>query len=417
MQRTDFWSLLGVAAALIVIYLLQACTTYEPPTQQAVGFPECINSGVGWQEMTVDAIPTVDPSLALQADWSLDGSTITYISQGAVWSATYPSFLPKQLLTIDNYLLRQVIWSPDGSRFAVYGQTGTDIFADGFWTATPSGTLSPNLLQDVAILQPFRDKRILAWLNDVQVGLTIHGGTGIDHLWVIHTEEQTVLPLIDLLVDDSVAGGVIGGAYFISPTNPDVIVVDHGGGHLAIVDLANNTAMRLSELDSPPSEFFQDWEPNGITFLYTFFRQDKQVWELRRWNLADQSSELVLAKVKLARYAPDGQTVAFVREVQEQVQLGILSLKDHREYVVSVMSAESGQPSKDRYSHLSWSPDGKHLLYARPGQAAQVSDVKAKCTVSLKTIEAPIYQHEWAADSAKILFLQADKLQVAVRSE
>jgi TolB protein len=180
-----------------------------------------------------------------------------------------------------------------------------------------------------------------------------------------------------------------GAARGVAPmTNFDVQVMDVDGSH------------RTRLTSSPARELDPQWSPYGRQISYT--RQlDRGGRKVEVWVMnADGSGKRRLTAGLEARWAPDGQSIAFTRWVGAQTDLFVLDLAS---------GATRPLPSTPGLEELGgWSPDGRLLAYTREtiGGAADVYTIRADGTDPRRLTRGrgAKYAAGFSPDGGKILF-------------
>jgi TolB protein len=176
-----------------------------------------------------------------------------------------------------------------------------------------------------------------------------------------------------------------------APERPDlkgtiVFVSDRGGVQKIWSMPARGT--RLKRLTRGQNrDAWPRFSPDGRQILYTSFLGDHaELWLMNR----DGSSPAFITNGEQAEWAPDGRTIAFLRD--QQVHVRDLASGDERRLAAAVSSAAPV-----------WNPHGKTLAISTQQPAAiLLIDMDGKKTLPLNTPE-PCHAMQWSRDGRKIL--------------
>jgi Tol biopolymer transport system component len=202
----------------------------------------------------------------------------------------------------------------------------------------------------------------------------------------------------------------------ISPDGRHLSFVDWETGDLAIRDLTTGKNRRLT--DKGPWEKSRDfalysrWSPDGAELAYDWYH-DTRCSDLRIIELDTARSRLLYETdekscVTVLDWSPDGQEILFIlgSDAGELVQLCAISVRDRELRVIREMDRRYPWDNTTRFS-----PDGRHIVYARPGSERNLSADVFVLTSDGKG-ETRLVDHPandlaagWSPDGKWILFL------------
>lgn len=135
---------------------------------------------------------------------------------------------------------------------------------------------------------------------------------------------------------------------------------------LYIVDV--HTLERQLVAASPPNRFSPDWSPDGtkIAFVSTVSGSGTSTLDIMSYPaLTIETVDLELRTVNFPRWSPDGQTLAFIGRPGSDSEIQIYAATGpDLSSVRQVTQIPGGLPNA---GPLTWSPDGRRLLFPAPG--------------------------------------------------
>lgn len=327
------------------------------------------------------------PSEFHPLDWSPDGKILSYGNGDALWSAIGPEFKSKQVVAIPDGRIGEVYYSPDGSRIAFRGTRPVEDDSRGerVWTVRSDGTE----LKDISsTLDSFIPKTINKWINTNNLTLDFWRGNGAQELLKANIELLKIEPVIR--TSDASRAGTLGGEYYWSPSHEFIAIQDCCTGHIAIIQSPfSGDAKWLPEKDTPPSQGFQAWMPNGNQFLFLWSRGEANTPQLWLWDAASFEGQHLLDHVSAGAPSPSGNQIAVLRQEEgvwnppdgnqaseaqivrtdgfKNLSLAIYDPASRRTTKLAAagykIDETSGNPRYWKIAPPIWSPDGSLIAY------------------------------------------------------
>jgi len=181
---------------------------------------------------------------------------------------------------------------------------------------------------------------------------------------------------------------------------------------LADADGTDRAAVPLAPPPSAPEQG-RDFDrsdaafaPDGRRFVYQRYFYDGSPPEI--WLAAvDGSEDRRLLPGRLARWSPDGRTIAYVPPTENP------DTDEEREHGTWLMSARTGKRLRRVWGHsaqsLDWAPDGRRLVASRSGEGVRILRRDGKGTrrlVRSRAGRAADGQAVWSPDGRRISFVR-----------
>jgi len=370
----------------------------------------------------------------LSAPWPAQGNRLVALTEAGptLFSLDDDSAVPLDGLP-ENTVTRNVIWSPDGKRFAVVSMLTDSGFGLNLFAADGKSLAEPIIAPGVPVPLPqfgawsadgtrfgfIRDDAFLA-LDSVTGALEtlVSGAERMGMTWTYPTSAAAFLPLVHLedaglaltVIDIramQVAGKLIEGAAridlpFWSANASRVAVKWDDAGGVTRLSWANSSDFQARELDEPGELYSEDnpldttarWLDNGATLLYSAYRADESGLYVANVDTGENhrvTGDLDWANpmVTLAR-SPDGQRFAMSYRPQ--------GLNGLSAFVLFTLDGRTSQPlPTSSYVMPVWSPDGARLAHwDTTNSAIYIYDADGE-TLLRTTTAPPNGGFEWTA--------------------
>ncbi len=152
--------------------------------------------------------------------------------------------------------------------------------------------------------------------------------------------------------------GLVYGS-IISPDGKSLAYMTWGNNQARLV-LQDIASGRITELD-PPKPKITYWgvrfSPDSQKVYYIVTDELRIKGQLRRVSVFGGESEFIADNLSGLAVSPDGNKIAFKREVSGTLSLVVRDLTNGNEQILSKMDPSSF------YMSLDWSPDGKSIMY------------------------------------------------------
>jgi Tol biopolymer transport system component len=427
-MRKDLW-IFRILLFILCAFLFFACvTTVDPQNQLPTYHPDANSSKV---TLTTCLSPIFNSRIAipyeylflsaeiLPFDWSSQQDKFAYLLNDSVWQISSPDYQQKLLLTIPNSRFAQLQWSPDGTRIAIYGGKPSEE-QDTIWLVSEQLSIAEDLFGSNTQLQQGRGKVINRWLDNHNLTFYIHAGTGVQHLYKIDTLNNVTTPIVKNIDSSSSSSNLPqGGQYYFSPTNSDQLIIDHySTRHLAWVklDLSKQTQTDyfwFSEPNTSPSDFFQDWAPDGHSLLFLKANESSNVPDLWRWWVDDRKYEKLLSSIVQAKFSITGNQVLFLEKREQKLILGLLDLTSNRiqPYRSDLITDQFNLPAS-AVSVLSSSFDGSYLSYIDSNYRLWLISVKDSCQQQITETQATQPVIKWSPNTNTVAVAAEGQLQI-----
>jgi WD40 repeat protein len=366
----------------------------------------------------LQVIQNESPEQALDVEWSPDGSKLAVLSAMnsiQIWKINDHSI--EITIPVSG---RKVVWSPDGSTLAGIDFSGSV----SLWNAE-TGQLLNTYSSQVTGIAWSPDSRYLA------IGNAPEQASGMDvYLWDVHSTEQPHLLgtseanaqeesylawspdgsqlVIGGKASDAIEMWDVGQSKVVmsfphntlvpaeihwSPDGNKVAIGGIGNDYnLFFWDITHKTVQPVEASKNPITHF--TWSPDGTQVFFTSTDGTLNAWEVVEKRLK-QTVKVYRGRAGSPTWSPDG------------IKIAVAYAQDNNEGSVVIWDVTSQEAaweiniSSAIYS-LAWSPDGKRLALAIPGNI-QIWSIDNK--------NAP--QLTWGGDGLTGLFWSPDEKQIA----
>jgi hypothetical protein len=305
-----------------------------------------------------------------------------------VYIASSPGFAPTRLSPDqaecwgDVILPPQLLWTQDGQRVAF----------SGLWMQTGTATLNPENISlvnaDGASLQTLdvsgRSMALKGWMDSSTLISMSYGGGGTWDVWIVDTlTGNTINP-------SRRVGGVYPPSSALIPVRPIVPFPRAQESAFALTRLGAATQRLASRVFGEAGNVrFEDWSPGGTSMLLLTWEADKDLLDgdahtaLETWDLTSGAMRVLALGGVHGRFSPDGKQLAIIAphplviDASGHIQGANRSSDEAQLYLMEVatetVSAIAGHPQLniadleqfggERPALLSWSPDGRRLVF------------------------------------------------------
>lgn len=163
---------------------------------------------------------------------------------------------------------------------------------------------------------------------------------------------------------------------------------------------ADGTGYRRLTTEDSIRHFYPSLSPDGSSVLYSAFRQEN-VYEIYAYELADGSVDRLTNRdgvLTAPEYSPDGQRITFTRWTPNSERYQIMLMEKNGSDRGNIPRIEGWDPT--------WSPDGKHILFASdrngPVQLFVVRD-DGKNLKQISNLPAMRGRSDWSPDGQYIV--------------
>jgi dipeptidyl aminopeptidase/acylaminoacyl peptidase len=242
--------------------------------------------------------------------WSADGKSVAFVSDGAMWIATEPDFVPEMLVNTIPYV-GQPVWSPNGRRIAFVGtRQGEGAQPNSVWVVNTDGSdLRDILPKDRKHTVGWKRLVINCWLDEKTLVLDDHRGTAAEAMITVNVDTGKI-------TDWTIEKGIYGVNFYWSPVREHLAV--ETDRDIYLIDVANGSKISLIP-EWPSLQSFPVWAPDGEALLYTqsvvtkdrYWPVVEQPPSLYLWNIGQSEGHQLLPNTYRAVWSPSGERIAF----------------------------------------------------------------------------------------------------------
>jgi Tol biopolymer transport system component len=259
----------------------------------------------------------------------------------------------------------------DGGSFAPYGTSATGD-TDPEWS--PDGSR-------IAFVRVGKQYKGQIYVVDSD-GSDVHNVTDADSpgspTWSPDSKRLAFADLYGLYVVDANGGDprrIHGGDYHVSGLDwsPNGEWIAVGGGTLVESDGHGTRRVRARLTGAHP-----DWSPNGRSIA--FDRTDDRYYGIYIERVADGKVRRLVRAAERPAWSPDGSEVAFIRGAGAIYIVSVESSRVTRIPIPRPGVAEEFEADRIAPDGLTWSPDGKSIVFSEEGRlfAVRVTGGSAK---------------------------------------
>ncbi|MGH8235375.1 MAG: S41 family peptidase [Rhodanobacteraceae bacterium] len=358
-------------------------------------------------QAAVDTAPTPRPSFS-QPAISPDGSTIAFVSGGAIWEVSATGGAA-HLMVADKGADSRPLFSPDGRKLAFVSDATGD--GDIYVLDIASGTLTRATHADG------RDE-LSGWSHDgrwIYFSSSRDNTGGMNAVYRVRIGGGTPMP-VSLEIYRNEEQGVP------SPDDKTIALVGeglgafqwwrHGSAHIdhgAIWLLKNDGSHDYSRLT--PDNARADWPmwtSDGQSLYYMSDRSGAEnLWHVQLNGNKAALTHFTDGRVLWPTIAADGRTIAFERD------FGIWTVDtatgNARPVPITLAGAVAGpenqhKTQREDFSDLALSPDGKKVAFIAHGDIYAAAADKGGDSVRVTRANGVAYGIAWAPDSSRIVY-------------
>jgi len=375
-------------------------------------------------------------------DWAPDDRSLAYLEPenaqiGFLTLSFSPSFEDTRRLA--SSVVGDISWSPDSTHIAYIALRSDDL--ETVMTISANGTsLRDWFPGDAARTDTgIGSKHIVSWIDNSNLLLETHCGTGCQRLWELHLQDGS---LEEIYFYNEAKHYIWGSDYIFSSYQAHVVLVFGGDLQIGISSMSNRTVSWLSgDYGGPVKTIFADWSPDSSSILFLRFIQGEdgiplQQPELWVWDVIANKEIQILPDVIAASWSKSKGMIAVLSlgeptlgidgnwqgttanlEGPNLLTLSMYNIQQEKIITSSTIGKVDigyhwpGQIQQQILKPV-WSPNDEYLAYRDASGNAWIISLSDLTQYKVDTIGDTFTSFKWSSNSSKLAVSTLDQLLI-----